>query len=368
MYKTCIRSIFIFLLLTLLSSIFMFYQKDYSHVIILQPLINHLYPSNFSSIYKNIVLLSCSSDSYTILYCYYLPYVALAWRRIGFEPFIFFVGSNKIFEKMPLINLLKNDLNIKYCFINVDSSRSISTSQIIRLFGGFISYEYNTSKDLFILVADADLLPISRHRFEIDTNRSNYILAVNAYCCSNEILSYGKYQNIHYYPMSYVGMKKYLWKKIFFPLHHCHMSSSITIDMIECCLKEKMNVTIPKNVIKGTKYWDIDQKLLSLSIAQAEDLYDTYVDKRELGNRLDSNENFLSSEFDSIHLYDDIHLPKKNEHAVFNNQTWLVLSKIFSYLFQNETIELFLRYHYQTVASILGENETTTRLHIDSAR
>ncbi|CAF2505476.1 unnamed protein product [Rotaria sp. Silwood2] len=364
--KTCIRSIFLFVLLILVSSIFICYQKDYSHVILLQPLINHLYPSNFSSIYKNIVLLSCSSDSYTILYCYYLPYVALAWRRIGFEPFIFLVGSKKIFEKMPLVNLLKTDLKIKYYFINVDSSHSISTSQIIRLFGGFISYKYNTTKDLFILVADADLLPISRHRFEIDTNHTNYILAVNAYCCPNEKLSYGKYQNIHYYPMSYVGMTKYLWKKIFFPLNNCYISSHITIDMMECCLKEKMNVTIRKNVIKGTKYWDIDQKLLSLLIVQAKDLYNTYVDKRDLGNRLDSNENFLSSEFDSIHLYDDVHLPKKNEHAIFNNQTWLVLRHMFSHLFHNETIQLLSRYHYQTVANILGDNRTMKRLSINS--
>ncbi|CAF0898924.1 unnamed protein product [Rotaria sordida] len=364
MYKTCIRSILIFLLLILVINIFIYYQKEYSHLIVLPPLINHLYPNNFSSLYKKIVLLSCSSDSYTVLYCYYLPYVALAWRRIGIEPFIFLVGSHKIFGKMSLINLLKNDLKIKYYFINVDSSRSISTSQIIRLFGGFILYEYNTTKDLFILIADADLLPISRHRFEIDTNHTNYILAVNAYCCPKEKLSYGKYQNIHYYPMSYVGMKKYLWKKIFFPSNSCHISSNITIDMIECCLKEKMNITIPKNVMKGTKQWDIDQKLLSLLIVQAKDLYNTCVDERELGYRLDPNENFLSSEFNSIYLYDDIHLPNNNEHAVLNNQTWFGLSKIFSHLFHNETIQLLSHYHYQTVASILDKNRTTTRSHV----
>ncbi len=260
--KACVRLLFMFLTIVLVSSVFIFYQKEYSYSIILPPLMNHLYPANFSSINENLVLLSCSSDSYTSIYCYYLPYIALAWRRIGFEPVIFLVGSNEIFEKMPIINLLKMDLKIQYYFINVDSSRSISTSQIIRLFGGFISYEYNTTKDLFILIGDVDLLPISRHRFEIDTNQSNYILAVNAYCCPKETFSYKNFHNIHYYPMSYVGMKKDLWKKIFLPLNNCSLSSNLTIDMIECCLKEKMNVTLPKNVIKGTKQWDIDQKLL----------------------------------------------------------------------------------------------------------
>jgi len=246
----------------LLSSVFILYQKEYPSGIIIPLLIDHLYPINYSTLYENIVLLSCSSNSYNSVYCYYLPYIALAWRRIGFEPIVFLVGSDKKFEKMPLINVLKNDLKIQYYFLNVDSSRSISTSQIIRLFGGFISYKYNTTKDFFILIADADLLPISRYRFEINTNHTNYILAVNGYCCPNEKFAYENYHNIHYYPMSYVGMKKDLWKKIFLPLNNCSISSNLTIDMIECCLKEIMNTTIPENVIKGTQYWDIDQKFL----------------------------------------------------------------------------------------------------------
>jgi hypothetical protein len=250
------------LAIILLSTVFIFHQKEYRYPLLLPALQNHLYPNNFSSLYENIVLLSCSSYSYTSVYCYYLPYIALAWRRLGFEPVVFLVGSDKIFKKTPLINLLDNDLKIKYYFINADSLRSISASQIIRLFGGFISYEAQTKKDLFILMGDVDLLPISRHRFEIDTNQTNYILAVNAYCCPNEKFSYENFRNIRYYPISYVGMKQNLWKKIFLPLDNCQMSSDITLDMIDCCLKEKINQTIPKNVIKGSELWDIDQKLL----------------------------------------------------------------------------------------------------------
>jgi hypothetical protein len=101
-----------------------------------------------------------------------------------------------------------------------------------------------------------------RHRFEIDTNDTNYILAVNAYCCPELDFSYGNYPTIHYYPMSYIGMNKYLWKQLFLPFNNCSIPSNITIDLIECLLNEKMNITLPKNVIKGTNQWDIDQKLL----------------------------------------------------------------------------------------------------------
>lgn len=225
-------------------------------------LIDPIQPVYFSSLYENIVLLSCSSDSYTSIYCYYLPYVALAWRRLGFEPVVFLVGSEKKFNQMPLMNLLKHDLKIRYHFVNIDSTRSIATSQIIRLFGGFLSYENRTNKDLFLLTADVDLVPISRWPFEVHSNRSNYILAVNAYCCPNDKFNHQNFSNIHYYPISYIGMKKDLWKKIFLPSNRCTFQSNLTIDFIECVLKERMNLSIPTNVIKGGPHWDIDQRLL----------------------------------------------------------------------------------------------------------
>jgi hypothetical protein len=93
-------------------------------------------------------------------------------------------------------------------------------------------------------------------------------------------------------------------------------------------------------------------------IARAEYLYDIYVDKRKLGHRLDPNKKFLSSEFDSILSYDDIHLPNQNEKIIFSNHTWNVLGKAFSNLFHNEIIQLLGRYHYQTAAFILSYNRT----------
>ncbi len=106
---------------------------------------------------------------------------------------------------------------------------------------------------------------------------------------------------------------------------------------------------------------------ISLLIARAERLYDIYVDKRTLGRRLDPNKKFLSSQFDSILLYDDIHLPNKHENIIFNNHTWHVLSKAFSNLFHNETIQLLSRYHYQTAADVLRYNRTNTILYKDNA-
>ncbi len=89
-------------------------------------------------------------------------------------------------------------------------------------------------------------------------------------------------------------------------------------------------------------------------------MYDTYVDKRELGHRLDPSRKFLASEFNSILLYDDVHLPNHDERIIYSNRTWFALRKAFSQLFHNETIQLLSRYHYDTAASVRGRKRTTT--------
>ena len=76
----------------------------------------------------------------------------------------------------------------------------------------------------------------------------------------------------------------------------------------------------------------------------------THVDQRELGYRLDLSEQMLSSELDSILLYDDVHLPKGNDDVAFSNRTWMKFSKALSVLFRNDTIRLLARYREQTAA------------------
>ena len=96
----------------------------------------------------------------------------------------------------------------------------------------------------------------------------------------------------------------------------------------------------------------------SLLIVRAEFLYGVNVDKRKLGHRLDPNRKFLSSEFESILNYDDIHLPNQNETIIFSNHTWNVLSTAFSELFHNDIIQILSRYHYETAAYVFTYNRT----------
>ena len=252
------------MILSILSvSAFVLIHRRAAHPLMGLPrLVDHARPNFYSSSYKEIVVLSCSSHSYSSIYCYYLPYMALAWRRLGFEPLVFLVGSEEAFRRLPLFNLLKDELKIQYYFVATDKARSIATSQLVRLFGGFLSFKPSAGKDFFIVTADVDLLPITRHRFEISRNESNVILLVNAFCCPGDRFSYGNEREIDYYPISYVGMNHQLWKRIFLPLANCDLTSNVSMSMIECALKEKLNRTIPRHVVKGSDQWDIDQKLV----------------------------------------------------------------------------------------------------------
>lgn len=119
-------------------------------------------------------------------------------------------------------------------------------------------------RERFIILADVDLLPIGRHRFDHERNETNHILIVNADCCTSSRFSYGNYQRIDYYPISYVGMTQTLWKDLLLPLDYCSLpeKENFTVDFIRCALKEIFNETIPIDVIKGTEQWDIDQKFL----------------------------------------------------------------------------------------------------------
>lgn len=256
------QSLWIFFFFFIASYVFVLRPTIFRDPIELAKLVNQTRTNVYPSVYENVVLLSCSSYSYSLIYCYYLPYVALAWRRLGFEPYVLLVGSATIFEALPLMNLLRNDLQIRYEFVASDRPESISISQLVRLFGGFISFPRQTDQDLFIILADVDLLPITKHRFDLHEREDNRILIVNADCCRDAKFSYGEYSVMDYYPISYVGMTQRLWKDLFLPLNHCDTSAHFTVDLMRCSLGEIFNQTIPQNVIKATDQWDIDQKLL----------------------------------------------------------------------------------------------------------
>lgn len=90
----------------------------------------------------------------------------------------------------------------------------------------------------------------------------------------------------------------------------------------------------------------------SLLIARVARTSDIHLDKRPLGARLDPNERIRSTLFDSILLYDDIHLPNRHEKIIFSNRTWSIFRRALSKLFHPQTIQLLSSYHHQTTAAV----------------
>ncbi|CAF1060292.1 unnamed protein product [Didymodactylos carnosus] len=213
------------------------------------------------------VLLSCSAYSFSLAYCYYLPFTSLTWRRIGYEPIILLHGL----ENLPTSSLSEmmqalNHLQLKHYFIHTKTKfdkevLSISYSQISRLFGGYLEDKYLKNDD-FLIISDADLLPINIKLF--NPNPTSDILIVNAFCCLSEELIF-KNVSYPYYPISYIGMKKRLWKQVVdltnsscFDEKH----KKLTMSTITCYLNFKMNITIQTKVRKKPPLWDIDQRLI----------------------------------------------------------------------------------------------------------
>ena len=115
-------------------------------------------------------------------YMFNLPFVALAWRRIGIEPIILLVKSNST-KPSELTNKTIEYLDkfkIKIVYIQSPDGYDVTVAMLSRLFVGLLS-ESTIKENDFILTSDADLIPINKNYYAIDN--SNHIRAWNAFCC-----------------------------------------------------------------------------------------------------------------------------------------------------------------------------------------
>lgn len=184
--------------------------------------------------FQKYVAISTSLEFEKDFYMFYLPMTCESWRRIGIEPIIIIVISDvndsfvdletynyksEINGKLINANLsilqLKvleylNRLKVKIFFFRSFKNYEAQLGMLARLFIGYISNEYIANENDYIIMSDTDIIPINHKYYDIDYSNDS-ISIWNAFCCSNF-----KYKNLHYseYPMSHIGMKKYMWKNI----------------------------------------------------------------------------------------------------------------------------------------------------------
>ena len=162
------------------------------------------------------VLLSTSYVTGKDFYAIYLPMVVHAWRRLNFEPILIVVypqnsprkyyASNSTFAKV--IRYLKK-LQVKIVYMEAVDSYQVVISQCSRLFAGVLPEDIVKDDD-FVIISDADLVPVSESYFRTSHQREG-ITVWNSKCCGTF-----DYQNRVYrmYPMGYIGMSKRTWRQV----------------------------------------------------------------------------------------------------------------------------------------------------------
>jgi hypothetical protein len=295
---------------------------------------------------KKYVLMSCSTSTSIEFYMFHIPLAALAWLRVGFEPLVLIVSSdlnmtNKFTTKS--VQFLKS-MNVKVQFVKADEGYEILTSMVIRLFAGTISLFGNED---FILTTDVDLIPIRQSYYKMDANFDVHIW--NAFCCGT---FFHDDKLIQMFPMSHVGMKKSIWKRLMNPSDKAQseLGTGLIIESIKSTFNSsKGGFTIKKDqeVVVGDENWYIDQKLLSININHLIENSDLKLAlKKYEGIRADRwarNDSLFDREY--FHLLTDFH----SFHYDFKNK-WFLMKRLFESMFDrelNQKIETFSREFFE---------------------
>lgn len=297
------------------------------------------------------VVLSCSisNRSHDDHYCFYIPSIVLAWKRIGYKSIVI-VSKTKdlIFSKSDLVFLKYINKLEDTIILNLTGENDHHTevlSMVSRIFSGAISNKI-IDDNAFIITSDADMIPIDKTFFTF--NSYDGIKLLNAYCCGSFKHNNGKMYRM--FPMGYIGMRKKLWRDLINANFDFKPES-----IIETVDKElKKNLTMNEYELhKGNDIWYLDQVFVSVRI-------DDYTSVNNLthlmelihyrGLRLDRVSDASTWDGvtkDDINSYTDAHL---FETKVFD--LWKTVQRIFELLLPSKDIEFIKNYSDEYMSSL----------------
>lgn len=135
-------------------------------------------------------------------YGFFSPMVCLAWRRVGYEPVVFFVGDfSKEIGKLALEYTAL--LDVEMCHINsMDDVEDATLAQSVRLHAA-ASPMFND--DDILIPCDADLIPI-RKEFYYKHDITNYDIA--------SYYSNGYPGEDNHFPSNHISMTAEKWREV----------------------------------------------------------------------------------------------------------------------------------------------------------
>jgi hypothetical protein len=121
-------------------------------------------------------------------YLFHVPLTVWAWKKLGWEPIVFYDFIDPNDDLIELIRLYeyfeRNDLN-------VEDYQSETITQVSRLYGACIA-------DGYIMTGDIDMLPLSDY-WQPDLNK---------------LTVYGRDLTDYHYPICYIGAPSMIWRQV----------------------------------------------------------------------------------------------------------------------------------------------------------
>jgi hypothetical protein len=199
-------------------------------------------------------------------YAYNLPLTALAWERIGFKSIVPIIGSRCEWENDPALRLILSRLEERRgtaIFVNSPLEYRTALSQTARIFVTNMKQFPGTDND-YLITSDADLWPLRKEHF-IPRHKKDIVL-IHWRCCGEFKMNNKSYSM---YPMSNIGASVFTWRQIMNDNHTIAYDYQSILDYLVGVFGEKARTP----VVVGEETWYMDQKLVSIRLAEWMDMH-----------------------------------------------------------------------------------------------
>lgn len=264
-------------------------------------------------------------------YLYYVPLTVWAWRKIGWEPIVFYHGHNEPIMKLiyDTFEVLHKDMTAEMRFTlynhkwkqvdSIEGYRSDTVTQVSRLYAAC-----TITEDAYLMTGDIDMIPLSDF-WKPDPNK----ITVWGHDLCN-------YKN---YPICYIGMTRSRWVE----------TMGLTSSDYNALIKRDLD-TLPQ--AKSTdfyKYWETDQDLITQRI-KAVNFDKSFVDRGRYPNgiaigRVDRGDWTLKQhEFTDAHLHRDLYKVFKEPDNALWQKKWGEHLALLQRVWPNENFDWFVKY------------------------
>jgi hypothetical protein len=221
-------------------------------------------------------------------YFAYVPLTCWAWRRIGWEPILFYHRENESDSLTLVEELVAKYSSVETHFLkSIPGYRSDTITQVSRLYGQCLNGNKQYRADDYIMLGDIDLIPLSDY-WHPDNNR---------------IIVYGHdLTNYTHYPMCYIGMNREKWNDVMGTTWPGDYNAFIQRDLDKIPNAKEQDFY---------KRWFVDQDLITERLLPYKDKI-TFVDRGKYANgyafgRVDRGEwNVNQHNWIDSHLHRDL--------------------------------------------------------------